>query len=65
MPKDGAVSCHCLRHTMATQLFADADLATNLYRLGHNWITTTQRYRRVSNLKVKRNYYKAMGGTDR
>ena len=44
MPKDGAVSCHCLRHTMATQLFADADLATNLYRLGHNWITTTQRY---------------------
>ena len=28
--------------------------------LGHNWITTTQRYCRVSNLKVQRDYFKAM-----
>jgi site-specific recombinase XerD len=55
------VSCHHLRHTMATQLLnANADLATIQDLLGHNWITTTQRYCKVSNLKVKRDYYKAM-----
>jgi len=55
------VSCHQLRHTMATQLLnADADLATIQDLLGHTWITTTQLYCRVSNLKVKRDYYKAM-----
>jgi site-specific recombinase XerD len=55
------VSCHCLRHTMATQLLnADADLTTIQDLLGHTWITTTQRYCKVSNLKVKRDYYKAM-----
>jgi len=55
------VSCHHLRHTMATQLLnADADLATIQDLLGHTWITTTQRYCKVSNLKVKRDYYKAM-----
>jgi site-specific recombinase XerD len=54
-------SCHHLRHTMATQLLnADADLATIQDLLGHTWITTTQRYCKVSNLKVKRDYYKAM-----
>jgi site-specific recombinase XerD len=55
------VTCHQLRHTMATQLLnADAALATIQDLLGHNWITTTQRYCRVSNLKVQRDYYKAM-----
>jgi site-specific recombinase XerD len=55
------VSCHCLRHTMATQLLnADADLATIQDLLGHNWITTTQRYCKVSNMKVKRDYFKAI-----
>jgi site-specific recombinase XerD len=55
------VSCHRLRHTMATQLLnADADLETIQYLLGHNWITTTQRYCKVSNLKVQRDYFKAM-----
>jgi site-specific recombinase XerD len=55
------VSCHRLRHTMATQLLnADADLATIQDLLGHNQITTTQRYCRVANLKVQRDYYKAM-----
>jgi len=55
------VSCHQLRHTLATQLLnADADLATIQDLLGHGQITTTQRYCRVANLKVQRDYYKAM-----
>jgi len=55
------VSCHHLRHTMATQLLnADADLVTIQDLLGHAKITTTQRYCKVSNLKVQRDYYKAI-----
>jgi len=55
------VSCHQLRHTMATQLLnADAELVTIQDLLGHSLITTTQRYCRVSNRKVQRDYYKAM-----
>ncbi len=55
------VSCHRLRHTMATQLLnADADLATIQDLLGLGQITTTQRYCWVANLKVQRDYYKAM-----
>lgn len=55
------ISCHHLRHTMATQLLnADAELATIQDLLGHNWVTTTQRYCKVSNMKVQRDYYKAI-----
>ena len=55
------ISCHRLRHTMATQLLnADADLASIQDLLGHARITTTQRYCAVANLKVQRDYYKAM-----
>jgi len=55
------VSCHQLRHTMATQLLnADADLCTIQDLLGHSNVKTTQRYCRVSNLKVQRDYFKAM-----
>jgi site-specific recombinase XerD len=55
------VSCHQLRHTMATQLLnADADLVTIQDLLGHCKIKTTQRYCRVSNLKVQRDYHRAM-----
>lgn len=55
------ISCHSLRHTMATQMLnADADLSTIQDLLGHNTIRTTQRYCRVSNIKVQRDYYKAM-----
>ncbi len=55
------VSCHHLRHTMATQLLnADAALVTIQDILGHSKITTTQCYCRVSNLKVQRDYYKAI-----
>ncbi|MFB0532329.1 MAG: tyrosine-type recombinase/integrase [Desulfatiglandales bacterium] len=49
------VSCHALRHTMATQMLnADAELVTIQDLLGHRWITTTQRYCRISNRKVQR-----------
>jgi len=56
-----AVSCHHLRHTMATQLLnADADIVTIQDLLGHSRVTTTQRYCRVSNLKVQRDYFKSI-----
>ena len=55
------MSCHHLRHTMATQLLnADADLVTIQDLLGHSRITTTQCYCRVSNFKVQRDYFKAI-----
>lgn len=55
-------SCHQLRHTMATQLLnADADLVSIQDLLGHARIKTTQRYARVSNVKVQRDYHKAIG----
>ena len=55
------VSCHSLRHTMATQLLnADAELVTIQDLLGHCNVKTTQRYCRISNLKVQRDYFNAM-----
>jgi site-specific recombinase XerD len=56
-----SASCHHLRHTMATQMLnVDADLSTIQDLLGHSRITTTQRYCKVSNVKVERDYNKAM-----
>jgi site-specific recombinase XerD len=55
------ISCHHLRHTMATQMLnADADIVTIQDLLGHERLKTTQRYAKISNLKVQRDYYKAM-----
>ena len=55
------VCCHQLRHTMATQLLnAEAKIATIQDLLGHNWISTTQRYCKISNLAVQRDYHQAM-----
>jgi len=55
------LSCHHLRRTMATQMLnADADLSTIQDLLGHSSVKTTQRYCRISNLKVQRDYFKAM-----
>ena len=46
---------------MATQLLnADAPLSSIQDLLGHSRITTTQRYCRVANLKVQRDYHNAM-----
>jgi len=55
------ISCHHMRHTMATQMLnADAEVASIQDLLGHNWISTTERYCKVSNMKVKRDYFNAM-----
>jgi site-specific recombinase XerD len=55
------VSCHHLRHTMATQMLnADAPLVSIQGLLGHSRIKTTQRYSNTSNLKVQRDYFRAM-----
>lgn len=55
------VSCHELRHTMATQLLnAGVDLTVIQDLLGHSRVATTQRYCKVSNLKVQKDYYRAM-----
>ncbi len=55
------VSCHRLRHTMATNLLsAGAVVVTIQYLLGHRRITTTMRYARLSNLKAQRDYYQAI-----
>jgi len=52
------VSCH---YFMATQLLnADAELVTIQDLLRHSTIKTTQRYCRISNLKVLRDYFNAM-----
>lgn len=55
------ISCHHLRHTMATQLLnADMDLVSIQDLLGHTRIKTTERYTKVSNVKVMRDYFRAM-----
>lgn len=55
------VSAHQLRHTMATQMLnAGAELVTIQDLLGHSSIRTTERYSKVSNLKVQQDYHKAM-----
>lgn len=55
------VTCHRLRHTMATQLLnANADLVSIQEILGHSKIKTTQRYSKLSNTKAQRDYFIAM-----
>jgi site-specific recombinase XerD len=55
-------NCLAMRHTMATQLLnADTDLVTIQVLLGHNNITTTERYSKVHDAKARRGYFKAIG----
>jgi len=55
------VSSHQLRHTMATQMLnAEAEATTIQELLGHSCSSTTERYCAVSNVKVMKDYFKAM-----
>ncbi|MCK4449229.1 MAG: tyrosine-type recombinase/integrase [Anaerolineae bacterium] len=54
-------SCHCLRHTFATQLLEyGAEITTVQALLGHSQVTTTRRYTRVSNPRVRNDYFQGM-----
>jgi site-specific recombinase XerD len=56
-----SISCHRLRHTMATQLLnGGADIVTIQELLGHSEIELTMRYSRLSNLKTQGDYYRVM-----
>lgn len=60
------VSCHQLRHTMATQLLnAGVALATLQFLLGHSKIKTTMRYARLSNQKARNDYYFAIAKVEK
>lgn len=55
------ISCHQLRHTFASQLINhDTDIVTVQSLLGHAHVTTTQRYARVANPKVRDDYFEGM-----
>ena len=56
-----SITCHRLRHTMATQLLnGGADIVTIQELLGHSEIELTMRYSRLSNLKTQGDYYRVM-----
>lgn len=52
---------HCLRHTFASDLLnAGADLVTIQHLLGHDTVTLTQRYARLSDQRKRQVYEQAM-----
>ena len=55
------VTCHQLRHTMATQLINNgADIVAIQELLGHSRIEQTMRYSKLSGQKAREDYYQAM-----
>jgi len=55
------ITCHQLRHTMATQLLNNgADIVAIQELLGHSKIEQTMRYSKLSGLKARNDYYQAM-----
>jgi len=55
------ITCHQLRHTMATQLLnSGADIVAIQELLGHSNIELTMRYSKLSGLKARNDYYQAM-----
>ena len=56
-----SITCHQLRHTMATQLLNNgADIVAIQELLGHAKIELTMRYSKLSGVKVQTDYYQAM-----
>jgi site-specific recombinase XerD len=56
-----AITCHQLRHTMATQLLNNgADIVAIQELLGHSKIEQTMRYSKLSGQKARNDYYQAM-----
>ena len=54
-------SCHSLRHTFASNLLEHgAEIVTMKEFLGHASMTSSERYTRVSNRKVKQEYLRTM-----
>ena len=54
-------TCHRLRHTFATQaLDTGMRVAYLKVLMGHDWITTTMQYCRISNARVTDSYYRSM-----
>ena len=56
-----SISCHRLRHTMATQLLnGGADIVAIQELLGHSQIELTMRYSRLSNRRAEHDYHRVM-----
>ena len=56
-----SITCHRLRHTMATQLLNNGtDIITIQDLLGHSEIELTMRCSRLSSLKTEQEYYRVM-----
>ncbi len=55
---DIKASCHSLRHTFASNLLEEgAEVASIKEFLGHSSVTSSERYARLSNRKVKQTYF--------
>jgi integrase/recombinase XerC len=57
-------SCHSLRHTFASNLLEEgAEIVSIKEFLGHRSVTSSERYARLSNQRVKQTYMQTMGKT--